>query len=158
MSDIQATTTLEERVAALESRAQISELRARFCLLADQRRWAELAGLFTEDGVFDVAGAVVGRAAIQASVEGLPTVWDRWWHVTTNEITEIAGDVAEGSCYFDAPYVAGGESFAAAGRYDESFTRVEGEWLFSRRALSFVWSAPLGDGWTAPLPDGLREA
>ena len=36
-------TSLEQRIAALEDRAAISELLARFCLYADQRRWEELS-------------------------------------------------------------------------------------------------------------------
>lgn len=156
-SETQASA-LEQRIAMLEDRAAIAELRARFCILADERRWAELAELFTEDGVFDVRGPVTGRAAILASVRGLEEVWDAWWHFTDTQTLEITGDSARGVAYFDAPFVAEGVSFTSMGRYDDEFARVDGGWLIARRALSFAWSAPVAEGWTSPLPEGLRPA
>ena len=149
-------TSLEQRIRQLEDRCEISELRARFCLLTDDRRWEELAGLFTEDGVLDVRGPVQGRQAILDMVTHLPDVWQAWFHMVDTEMTEITGDTAEGIACFNAPFVADGTSFNALGRYEDGFARVDGAWLFSRRALSFAVSAPVSEGWSAELPDGMR--
>jgi hypothetical protein len=150
--------TLEQRLARVEDRLELSELRARFCQYADERLWAELAGLFAEDAVFDVAGPVQGRAAILEFVSGLPERWERWWHFLSTETIQVDGDTASGLSYFDAPYVADGVSFSAVGRYDDTFVRENGEWRFATRVLSFAWTAPIADGWSAPLPNGLRPA
>jgi hypothetical protein len=154
--DVQAS--LEQRIALLEDRAAISELLARFCLLADQRRWRELVELYTVDGIFDVQGPVQGREAILETVSHLPDVWDHWFHFVSNEIIEVSGDGATAVSYFNAPFVAGGQSFNALGRYDDALERVDGVWQFSRRVLSFSVNAPVSEGWTPSLPDGLKAA
>jgi ketosteroid isomerase-like protein len=151
-------TSLEQRIALLEDRAAISELLARFCLLADKRDWAALTELYTEDGVFDVMGPVKGREAILETVSHLPEAWDHWFHFVSNEIIEISGDSATAVSYFNAPFVAGGVSHNALGRYDDTLERVDGVWQFSARVLSFGVNAPLSEGWSAKLPDGLRAA
>jgi hypothetical protein len=155
---VDVTSSLEQRIALLEDRAAISELLARFCLLADQRRWRELADLYTVDGVFDVRGPVQGREAILEAVSHLPDVWDHWFHFVSNEIIEIADDHATAVSSFNAPFVQDGVSFNALGRYDDTLERVDGVWQFSRRALSFSVNAPVSEGWTTSLADGLKAA
>lgn len=157
MSTTEATS-LEQRIARLEDRAAISELRARFCVYTDEQRWDDLVALFTADGVLDVRGEVKGREAIRDAVGHLPELWESWWHTVDTEITEIDDDSATGIAYFDAPFVAEGESFNAIGRYDDSFARDDGEWRFSRRVLSFAVSAPLSAGWNGELPEGIHRA
>ena len=151
-------TSLEQRIAALEDRAAISELLARFCLYADQRRWEDLVNLYTEDGVFDVMGPVKGRAAILEAVGHLPGVWQHWFHFVSNEIVELDGDRARAVSYFNAPYSAGGVSSNAFGRYDDELERVDGEWQFAARVLSFSVNAPMADGMSTTLPDGMRAS
>jgi len=151
-------TSLEQRIAALEDRAAISELLARFCLYADQRRWEELVELYTEDGVFDVMGPVTGRAAILEAVSHLPEVWGHWYHFVSNEIVELDGDRARATSSFNAPYSMGGVSNNAFGRYDDELERVDGEWKFAARVLSFAVNAPMSEGMSTTLPDGLRRA
>ena len=58
-------TTIEEKDA-------IREVLAEYCFRLDDGRFAEMAGLFTEDGTWDTAfGKATGRAAIGSPVVGL---------------------------------------------------------------------------------------
>lgn len=150
------STSLEQRIKLLEDRAELSELRARFCILTDDRRWEDLADLFAQDGVLDVRGPVQGRDAIREFASHLPEVWESWFHTVDTEVTEIDGDAATGISCFNAPFVAEGTSFNALGRYEDRFVRVDGAWRFARRSLSFSVSAPVSAGWSAELPEGLR--
>jgi hypothetical protein len=155
---VDTESAVERRLALLEDRFALAELRTLFCQYTDEQRWDDLVSLFAEDGVLEIRDAVEGRAAIREFVGHLPEVWQFWWHFISNETAEIEGDSAEGVSYFNAPFAMDGASMNALGRYDDSFVRVDGEWKFSRRVLSFAVSAPVADGWTGEIPEGLRSA
>jgi hypothetical protein len=148
--------SIETRLADVEARLAISDLRARYCHLADQHRWEELAELFTEDAEFHALAAVRGRDALLEYLRGLPQAMDAFWHRTMNETLVVDGDRAEGAAYFDAPCVVDGTPMLCAGRYDDEFVRAADGWRFSRRRLHFFWFTPLAEGWReGAVPPGL---
>jgi mannose-6-phosphate isomerase-like protein (cupin superfamily) len=147
---------LEQRIRAVEDRLAIAQVRARYCHLADERRWEALAELFAEDAEFVALSRSHGRAAILAYLSGLEQAMDEWWHMTHNETLELDGDRASGQAYFDAPCVIGGVPHLCAGRYDDEFVRRDDRWLFVRRAMTFFYLTPLQDGWReGAVPEGL---
>ena len=148
---------LEARIAALEARAAISDLRARYCLYVDASRWDAVAELFAEDAEFAGLGVARGREQIRKVFEGAPDAMDAWWHFIHNEVTEVDGDVASGSSYFDAPCVIEGVPHLCAGRYDERFAKRDGRWLFAERRLTYFYLTPLSEGWRrGAVPQALR--
>jgi hypothetical protein len=147
---------LEERVRRIEDQLAISALRARYCHLADDGRWEDVASLFDDNAEFVALSRSKGRDAILAYLRTLPDAMDEWWHVTHNETLELDGDRANGRAYFDAPCVVGGVPHLCAGRYDDEFVRCDGRWLFARRAMTFFYLTPLSEGWReGAVPDGL---
>ncbi len=73
----------------------------RFARYVDERRFADFAALFTEDGVFDRRGeALAGRDAILASMAGRPASLLVRHHVTTVSVDVVDEETATGLCYF----------------------------------------------------------
>ncbi|MFT4233888.1 MAG: nuclear transport factor 2 family protein [Microbacterium sp.] len=135
---VSETDDIVRRLDALESRAQISELRAKYAWFATRGDSAAISELFTEGGSFEsrlgfdaTEGRVLtGRVAIREGLTGkgkgdvVPLV--------TNEIVQIDGDRATGTCSVSSP-VAPNTPHGFVGHYEEEFLRVQGQWLFARR-------------------------
>ncbi len=115
-----------------EDRAAIRDLLARYCHNFDSGDADGVAGLFTEDGVFDpgVAGfePVEGREVIRGFVGSLPASLVH--HMTTDAAYDVDGDIATGVASFMA--VAKG-AFVTVGRYHDDLVRVAGAWRIRRR-------------------------
>jgi len=140
------TLSLEERIARIEDRTAISELRARYSFLVDQGKGPEAADLFTEDGEFHgPVRSYVGRDEhikhySQQILSGM-------WHFICNEIIDIDGDSATGQCYCEMPSVFEGESYVCACRYDDVLVKQDGRWKFKSRTVTFYYFVPLKEGW-----------
>ncbi len=138
-----AVSTLEERVAQLEARAQISELRARYAWLAARSQFATVADLFTEDAVFEAPGGpgnrtrIEGRESFRTTLGALTSPTPvQVVPIIANEIIVIDGDEGRGTCLMHSP-VTGGEQPGFHGYYHDRFRRVDGRWLFSERLYYF---------------------
>ncbi len=83
-----------------EEKDAIREVLAEYCFCLDGDRFADMAALFTEDGVWDTAfGKGVGRGGIAALVRKLrstrpPGEQQRGVHLVTNLVIKIDGDNA----------------------------------------------------------------
>ncbi len=142
---------LEQRIQELEDRDQIKELTARYCWHVARGEGEAVAALFTDDGVLEVADGsfkpVNGREALlsfyRASVNqpqlAIPFI--------QNHIIEVHGDDAEGTCGIEARFTRNGESVTAAGYYEDRYRRVNGQWRFARRRITFYHVVPLKQGW-----------
>jgi hypothetical protein len=140
------TQDLEARIARIEARIAISELRARYAFLVDQSHAEEAADLFTEDGEFHgPVKSYVGRE--QHLKHYSHQAMSGMWHFVANEIIDIDGDAATGQCYCYMPCVFEGESYVCACRYDDVLVRHNGKWKFKRRTVTFYYFVPLKEGW-----------
>lgn len=152
---------LDARIRALEDRAAIAELRARYCAYLDAHDWDALVELFTVDGEFHGMGAARGRDELRAFYARITEEsFDAFWHFSSNETVELDGDRATGETYLNQPSVIDGVAYACAGRYRDELVRQAGRWLFARRRVSFFYFVPLSEGW-APgriVPSGARQA
>jgi hypothetical protein len=150
---------IEARIAALEDRADIAELRARYCHVLDDRNWEALADLFTKDGEFDGLARVKGRENILSffrdTVSGIA---EDFWHFCTNPTLSLDGNRAHGRIAMQYLSVKGGVSYNSAGHYDDLFARENGVWKFARRKITFYYFAPVSEGFTGQPtyihPDG----
>lgn len=140
MSDI------EKRVADLEARFAISELRSKYCWYTVRGLKDEVIKLFTEDGVFENSRndsgtpvAVVGRAALQQYFARMQPA--RRVPLVMNEVTTINGDEAEGT---SAMLGVGEDGFA--GHYIDTFRKVDGQWRFKVRRFFPYWPMYKPDG------------
>ncbi len=122
------------------------QLVQRFAVLNDASDFEELVKLFTEDGVFARPTIpdqpMVGRQVILEQFKKRPPRTIR--HLMANvAITAESADRASGVCYmilYSGPPPAEGEKGppkadgpALIGAFHDSFRKIDGEWLFSRR-------------------------
>lgn len=130
------------------ARAAIGDALARYHLAGDRGRYAEMAAIFTEDGVLELPqGPVTGRRAIAsamsgegrpAPVEGASSAFIQH-HLTTSRV-EVTGDgEARGWSSFLVMSPAGVDH---CGRYADTFREVEGVWLIARRKVAVLWTSP----------------
>jgi uncharacterized protein (TIGR02246 family) len=115
-----------------EDRAAIGDLLARYCHSFDTGDTDGVAGLFTEDGVFDPGvagfGPFEGREVIRDFVGTMPA--GVMHHMTTDAAYDVDGDVATGVASF---IVASKGALVTVGRYHDDLARVDGAWRIRRR-------------------------
>ena len=127
------------------ARLAIDDTTARYVRFADGGRAAELASLFTEDGVLVTdTDEVHGRAAIaryladaKTSLAGSAGGGRIRHHVSSLRVDFSSPADARATSYFLAITAAGPDHW---GRYRDHLVRVGDRWLFARRAATV-------DGW-----------
>jgi hypothetical protein len=144
--------SLEQRIALIEARDAIRELRARYGWHAARGDFAGVAGLFAPDGVFEFSmpsgrQRLSSRAAISAALSGLfkPVAVMPMIH---NEIINVDGDQAWGTCAMEsrvAPNYDGG----FVGYYHDRARRFDDGWLFTERRW-FLYSPVFEDSFLGP--------
>jgi len=138
----------------LADRAEIEELITRYVTALDTRDADMYAGVFTEDGVYELPGNVVhhGRAAIRKIVTDLQESRARndaagkpspnLYHAMFNHSIELLdGTHARHHCYAQTVRAAEGGQFVVGfmGRYDDELVKRDGRWYIqSRKLVSFV--------------------
>lgn len=123
---------------------------------ADQRRFADMADLFTEDGRMAMfrpraqapAETPQGRKQLIAAFEAL-TTFVATSHVLSPSDVEVHGDTARVRTGCMSHHIRetpdGRVRFTLADRYDDDLVRVDGRWLFRERRKYTDWTE------TAPL-------
>ncbi len=149
--------TREELIAGLrklEDVEQIKQLKARYCTCCDNNYDAEgIASLFVADGVWDggALGSGEGHAGIIKFFRRAPSAFTFAIHNVMNPIIEVEGDTATGHWYLMQPLTRrSGETESAmglAGRYEDDYVRVGGEWKFKRLRFFTRMLTPYDEGW-----------
>jgi hypothetical protein len=141
----------------LVAREQIRETIARYAHCADTGRFAELAELFTADGVLEIDGRppLAGRVAIGeflgATKSSLASTLERPYirhHLSSVTIDVHGPDDASARSYFLAITERGPDHW---GRYRDRLTRVDDRWLFQHRRVRPDGHAP--SSWRATRRD-----
>lgn len=104
----------------------------RYCQFLDDGRVDDVAELFAENGVLDIAAFGIkqqGRAAIAAQLRQTSRPGVKGVHATFNPIIEIAGEAATGS--FDYVWIdfEGAPRIGLGGRYVFKLVRNAQSWL-----------------------------
>jgi hypothetical protein len=151
---------LEAQVRELTDRELIRDLRYRYHEYVNEGKGADIAQLFSEDGVLDFGhlGKAKGRAEIQRffrgirqlapeqQLEAVPRItWVKQF--IHNHVVQLHGDHGHGFAYLEAKPIFNGEAYLVAARYDDDYVRINGEWKFSRMSLVPYFMVPLKEGW-----------
>lgn len=151
-----AQEDLATRVAALEAAEAVRALVVEYCAIADARTdGAELAALFTEDGVLqNAAGEMAGHAAIAAFfAAGFATPLGLSRHLVTNQAIEVTGpDRAEHRAGWLFLHSAPEGSRVMFGSYWDTVVRTSRGWRFARKVHEVVGVVRLLDGWAGDPP------
>ncbi len=133
-----------------DEKEAIREVLSEYCFCLDNNRFADMAALFTEDGVWDTAfGKGVGRDGIEALVRKLhssrPTgEHHRGVHLVTNFVIKLDGDSARVlSNWAVAQNSLTGPIVSAAGGYEDDMVKQDGTWRFRRRKIDRFIAADL---------------
>lgn len=151
------STSLEARIQRIEDELEISQLRAHYCHLLDNKEWDAFVDLFTEDGVFQGLNKVEGKQQLMQffSVD-VPKIADHFWHFCTNGTIDIDGDEATGRISMEYISITNGVSYVSAGHYDDVCVRIDGKWKFKSRKITFYFYSPFSEGFTGSLPESAK--
>ena len=136
---------VEARLARLEARQEIGQLPIRYALAVDQRDLDSWVRLFVPD--VDMGRRGRGRDALRAYIEPQLRWFQRSIHLICGHRIELGPDTADGpvtatgQVYCRAEHEVGDKWIVMAIRYDDVYRRVDGEWLFDRRAERHWYSA-----------------
>lgn len=150
MSDkTDATEPAERLLRRLADIEAIKALKMRYARFCDAGYDPDgIAGLFVEDGVWDggeLFGRREGRETIREHFRGaskrLP--WAMHYILCPHVTVADDGRSARGSWYLWQPCLVarGGEESQAylAGTYDDTYRKVDGEWLFDQVVIKARW-------------------
>ena len=125
----------------LEEKDAIREVLAEYCFRLDDGRFAEMAALFTEDGIWDTAfGKATGRAGIAGLARDIRArAGDnrpRAIHLVTNIVVALNGDTATvRSNWTVVQNSPSGPKIGSGGGYADEMVKQNGRWLFRYRKI-----------------------
>jgi uncharacterized protein (TIGR02246 family) len=129
-----------DRLMAYEA---IRQLVARYAIATDRRDIDTLVNLFVED--VRVTKEVSGREALRANLAGqLRDIGVSILNVGTHQIDLLDADNATGHVYCKAEVQDGTRWIHQAIRYDDTYARRDGRWLFLRRRHLLFYGAEVG--------------
>lgn len=133
-------TTDVDRLLAYE---QIRQLACRYAIATDRRDIDTLASLFIDD--VRVGRGTYGRDALRANLgEQLRAIGVSILNVGTHQIDLIDADNATGHVYCKGEIQDGERWIHQAIRYDDTYERRDGTWLFVRRRHLLFYGAEVG--------------
>ena len=165
--DAPAGAPYEERLRALEDRAEIVGLLHAYCRFVDLLATSELAGLFSKDCLVDygpgLGGPLQGRAVLERALgAGLQRFAATSHHLTNAEIA-LEGDSASGVSSVLAWHRLTDDAPDAAwlfGQYHDRFVREHGRWWIAERRLLVAGESGFNVAWnlierrSRPAPTG----
>jgi len=136
-------------VISMEDRCALEDLHNRYVYASDRCDYALLRSLYTDDAIEhhgDYTGPVDGFITWLAQAS---TAFECATHVVTNLLFTVKDDTAEsegrGTTYLrlrgDPP-----SNMIVINRLFDHYRKIEGRWLFSRRAISIDWVQMLPPG------------
>ncbi|NMM87618.1 hypothetical protein B2J88_25220 [Rhodococcus sp. SRB_17] len=140
-------------------RIALTDLAARYAQAVDRRNPTALAALFTEKAAFvlppalngtDAPTEIAGNATLSTSIVDAVAHLHSTRHIVQQQVLDLdSATTAHGEAYCSAHHIyPRGDGFRdnlIELRYQDSFEKVDGTWLFSRRELivDFAEDAPV---------------
>jgi ketosteroid isomerase-like protein len=122
---------------------QIRQLASRYAVATDRRDVDALVALFVPD--VRVGRDTYGRDALRTNFEQqLHGIGVSILNVGTHQIDLVDDDNATGHVYCKGEIQDGARWIHQAIRYDDTYARVDGEWLFVRRKHLLFYGAEVG--------------
>jgi hypothetical protein len=136
--------SLEERVARLEARYELSDLVARYCHMIDARDYAGASELFEPDASFIVPDErTTGRDAVRDFLQKQLERYEFTYHYVHSQVIDaIDEDRAHGVVDAHAEHGEDGTCVLAGIRYLDVYRRSESGWRFQERELQIRYFLP----------------
>ena len=142
---------IQHRLDRLESKDAIRELATAYAIACDEHDMPRLTSLFTDDACFDAPnGSMVasGKQAIVTMFEDTFKIRGpayHWTHDITVNVDPNNPDQATGLVLSHAETTPNGVVSIAAMRYEDQYRREQGEWLFAKRVIHFLYYVPAAE-------------
>ena len=136
------TDDLARRLAAVEARLDIGQLPIRYALAVDGRDVDAWVELFEPD--VDMGRHGRGRQVLKAYITPQLQGFYRCQHQICGHRVELLTETtARGKTYCRAEHEDGDRFIIMAICYDDTYTKVDGEWFFARRSEQHWYAADL---------------
>lgn len=134
-------SSLENRVAAIESRFAIHDLNVRYFVACDDQDYDALSRMFVPDARL---GTTQGHDAIMELLRTDRSQMGTTIHALDLEIIDVEGrsDRATGFLTCHGELARGGQSLYGALRYFDEYVRTNGRWRYESRRIEFVHVGP----------------
>ncbi|MGX7731507.1 SgcJ/EcaC family oxidoreductase [Rhodococcus sp. 2H158] len=131
-------------LSRLVAKDEIRDLAGRYALAVDDHDIDTVLSLFTEDGVFEVAGTELrGREQIRPFYVSSMDRYHTMLHTPEIHLVTIEDDShASGIMTGHAELAVHDTLMMTAFRYRDRYVRRDGTWLFERRTVSFMYAVP----------------
>jgi uncharacterized protein (TIGR02246 family) len=131
----------------LAERLALRDLVTRYAGIPDDRNYALVDEVFTEDAVLVGPGfSLTGREQIRSGMQAIEQ-YSATLHCVHNHSVEISGDTARGLTYCVANHLHEIEGVPHkldwGVRYHDQYRRESGGWRIARRELQLVWEQEL---------------
>jgi uncharacterized protein (TIGR02246 family) len=124
----------------VDDQLAIQQLAARYNHAIDSGDSTAFAGSFVEDGVLHAGELLVqGRVALEQFGQSFHTSVRAPRHVATNLVIDGHGDQATLRAYVQMYALLGDpprQQITASGTYDDTLSKVDGNWRFVRRTFT----------------------
>lgn len=143
------TTELEKMVRRLADIEDIKQLKARYASACDDDYNPDkLAALFAEDAIWDgsLLGYAEGREGIREFFGAASNLVPFAVHQVSNPLIEINGDTATGQWFLWQPMVLGEQALWLSAIYEDSYVRIDGQWLYQHLKLNIRMLTPFEEG------------
>lgn len=156
---VAAEHDLAVRIGRLEDIGAIQALKNLYHTLVNDTDFDRIGSLFAVDASLKLGylmptdEAITGRANIQAAFAAMKTSksQSQLKQYVYSHLVDLTGpDTATGTAMLYACYGVRAESFIVAGKYSETYVRVDGAWLFASMVLALYFTVPLAVGWAGP--------
>ena len=127
-------------MSVLEDKDAIREIMAAYCHALDAGRFADVASLFADDGLWTTDyGEAKGPAAIEQMLRGIVPVkgeGPQRKHYITNIIIKVDGDQASSVSDYLVVRESGADLIPVmGGTYKDQWVRQDGTWRFKRKEI-----------------------
>lgn len=142
-------------MSTLEDELALNKLMARYVDAANRRDGAAWSSTWAEDGRWLLMGMeITGRENILGLWQQVLEGFEFAILMPASGHFDIDGDTASGHWYLqEFTRDLQGEALAALSRYNDSYVKVNGQWLFASREYSFLYRGPADlSGEYIPLP------
>jgi hypothetical protein len=141
------SVALEEAIRALLDREEIKSLPNRYCHAVWQGDSQLYTTLFADDGVVTESGLgvdrkIVGRHDLEAFAASASGERKPRPFVHNHVVELVDGTHAAGHAYVEVFDGMDGYVRNVVGWYRDEYVKVNGEWKFQRRDLTFLWARP----------------
>lgn len=134
----------ELTMESLLEEARIERVLKRYATALDNREWAGLENVFTENATahFQGLGHFDGRAEIVKLISSALSAAARTQHLLANVVIELDGNEARSTCYLQAVHTGKdefeGKAMTVWGEYRDQFQLTPAGWRIVHRELAGI--------------------